>query len=93
MSESAQTPIVPAVGNDGAPVNNDSSTLVRRKGRPAIDDAGSLRRMDEVRHSGQASTDWAAARIAASAISGHSYEANVWRLYKKFRQSKAGRRQ
>ncbi len=62
--------------------------LARSKGRPAIDDTAALRRMDEARRTGQVQSDWAAACVAARAVRGHSYEADVWRLYKKHRQSK-----
>src|SRR5688572_14037852 len=56
-----------------------------RCGRPPIDDSDGLRRMQWAFEAGLASSWWDAARIVAKEIGGHSYEATVWRLYKKFR--------
>lgn len=72
----------------GARTDRGAGPLARSKGRPAIDDTASLRQMDEARRTGQAQSDWAAACVAARAVRGHSYEADVWRLYRKHRQAK-----
>jgi len=63
------------------------ATAPRRRGRPSINDDRAIRQMQEARQSGDAQSDWAAARIAAKSLKGHSYEADVWRLYKKYREA------
>ncbi len=82
-----QNQVENAAGN-GERKDKAAGPPARSKGRPAIDDTASLRRMDEARRTGQAQSDWAAACVAAHAVRGHSYEADVWRLYKKHRQAK-----
>jgi len=59
----------------------------RRRGRPAIDDTAALLDMRQLLESDSATNPWAAAQIVARRLISHSYEAAVWRLYKKFRRS------